>query len=164
APRAIGRCRHRREQLRPGLLAFQNGHSFAESWCSVWRRCIFSRRSGTQSSREAHRSAFLRREFPTAEFFLRPVGEKLLPPRRCIQRGLVTLGPRCDLTEACFQFALGPPTRPIMLSPGFASTGPSPRLKILAPASPFNVTAPSSQTSHAPSRIPTTGVSFSSRN
>ena len=37
-------------------------------------------------------------------------------------------------------------------------------LAISAGTGYFNVTAPSSQTRNAPSRIPTTGVSFSSRN
>ena len=58
-------------------------------------------------------------------------------------------------SSAAFSFHLVLRQGLIMLSPAFASTGTSPRLKILAPASPFSVTAPFSQTSQAPSRIPT---------
>jgi N-acetylated-alpha-linked acidic dipeptidase len=46
--------------------------------------------------------------------------------------------------------------------PGAISTGGSPRRKIFAPVVPFSVVAPFSTRNMEPSRIPTTGVSFSS--
>src|SRR5689334_11899401 len=47
--------------------------------------------------------------------------------------------------------------------PGWASNGSAPRLKIRAPVAPSSVTLPFSTRNMAPSRNPTTGVSFSSR-
>src|ERR1044071_3076485 len=102
--------------------------------------------------------------FQAPEFFPGLADETHFQQRPCNRANSADLRFRCDAVKAFLQIAFRVSTNLEMSVPGVTSTGARPRRKILAPVWPFRVTSPSLHNNHAPSRMPTTGVSFSSRN
>src|ERR1043166_3088312 len=115
-------------------------------------------------SHVSRRPGPLLQEFQAPEFFPGLADERRFLRRRCNRADSAGGRHRCDPVGVFLQLAFRPSTNLEISVPGVTSTGAWPRRKILAPVWPFSVTVPLLHNTHAPSRMPTTGVSFSSRN
>ncbi len=135
-----------------------------ESLCLVWQQGNSFRPGEVRLSHADRRGPPSRQVFLAPAFCLRPAIEKPLPPRQCILPALVALRHLCVAEERSLQRAsIGGRDQTHQRS------GPSSMEDISAAKNPcaaqsFQRDRSPSTSSHAPSRNPTTGVSFSSRN